>query len=77
MLQEQTVVSSEIFAVYLQCLDLKYHNYFAEVSRFADYTSNEDGVFSAEHHNAVTYIVGSRVVLLKLKPEFLLISHIH
>jgi hypothetical protein len=35
ILQEGIVVSSDIFAVCLHCLYLKYHNYSAEVSRFA------------------------------------------
>lgn len=77
ILQERIVVSSDIFAVCLHCLYLKYHNYSAEVSRFAGYTSNENGAVSAGRHNAVTFIAVPQVVLLKLKPEFLLISHIH
>jgi hypothetical protein len=49
LLQEWIVVSSEIFAIYLHCLYLKYHNYSAEVSRFAGYTSNENGAVSEGH----------------------------
>jgi hypothetical protein len=66
LLQEQTVVSSEIFSVYLHCLYMKY-KYCAEVSRVAGDTSNENGVVSAGHHNAVMYVAGPHVVLLKLK----------
>jgi len=58
ILQERTVVSSEIFAVYLNCLYVKYHDYSVEVSRFTGYTSNEYDAVSAGHHNAVTYIAG-------------------
>jgi hypothetical protein len=77
ILQERTVVSSENFAVYLHCLYLKYHNYSVEVSRLAGYSSNENVAVSAGHQKAVMYISGPRVVLHKLKPEFLLISRIH